>query len=152
MEPTLTVQEASHLTGLSVHTLRYYEKAGLITPVTRTEGGHRLYSERDLSAITFLKKMRLTGMGIRQLREYVGAGMQGEHSLATRRSLLRQHRERVVKQIQELQESLEVIDYKLGFYDESLKHLAEGHCREDEIGERWEAYSQRRLDTKGANE
>ena len=88
--------------------------------------------------------MRLTGMGIRQLREYVVAGMEGESSLAIRRSLLRQHTEHVECQIRDLQECLEIIDYKLGFYEESLRNLAEGHCREDEIGARWEEYAQRR--------
>ena len=65
-----TLREVSEQTGLSTHTLRYYERAGLLAPVARTDGGHRRYSERDIDSLLFLTKLRLTGMPIAGVRRY----------------------------------------------------------------------------------
>ena len=70
MEATLTISDAAQQSGISAHTLRYWERAGLLQPVSRNGSGHRRYAEEDLERIKFLTKLRATGMPIRQVRRY----------------------------------------------------------------------------------
>lgn len=66
----LTIQQVAEDTGISVHTLRYYEKAGLLAPISRSMGGHRRYQERDVQFLLFLARLRSTGMPIYKVKEY----------------------------------------------------------------------------------
>ncbi|HEV8193584.1 MAG TPA: MerR family transcriptional regulator, partial [Ktedonobacterales bacterium] len=66
----LTIQQASKLTGLTTHTLRYYERIALLTPVGRATNGHRRYDQQDVERITFLNYLRLTGMPLDQMKAY----------------------------------------------------------------------------------
>lgn len=117
MEPELTIQEASDATGLSAHTLRYYEKAGLLAPIERNDGGHRRYRQRDVDAVLFLAKLRLTGMPIQGVREYAELVRQGPDTIAERKALLERHRRDVCQQMAVLEKNLAVLDYKIGLYE-----------------------------------
>lgn len=116
-EAGLTIAEAARRTGVSAHTLRYYERAGLvITRVDRTSGGRRRYRKPDLEWIKICTKLRATGMPIKQIRRYaelVGAGHGNE---AERLALLEEHRTAVLDRLAELQENLALIDRKIGVY------------------------------------
>lgn len=115
----LTIQQVAAATGLSVHTLRYYERCDLIAPVGRAANGHRRYSSNDLRWIEFLNKLRLTGMPIRQMQQY--AALMRAHpdsAFHQRRQLLETHRENVLAQIQQLQDNLAVIDWKIQHYSQ----------------------------------
>lgn len=117
MEQTLTIQQAAASTGLSGHTLRYYERCGLIAPVGRSATGHRRYSADDLRWIEFLNKLRLTGMPIRQMQQYAALVRSHPNSaFGQRRQILEAHREAVAAQIQQLQDNLAVIDWKIQHY------------------------------------
>ena len=70
METELTIQQVATLTGLSVHTLRYYERNGLLEPVNRATNGHRRYRTEDITRIEFLTRLRTTGMPIRQMQQF----------------------------------------------------------------------------------
>lgn len=113
----VTIAEAARRTGVTVHTLRYYERAGLVvTDIGRTSGGRRRYTQLDLDWIKVCTKLRATGMPIRQIRRYaelVGAGHGNEEQ---RLALMEEHRAAVVAQLAELQENLELIDHKIGVY------------------------------------
>lgn len=115
-EKPFTTQQLSDLTGLSIHTLRYYERIGLLDPVERAGNGHRLYSERDLHRIHFLLRMRATGMSIRQMQRYVELFRQGRGTLDERRAILLAHRRKVQAQLDALHQTLDFIDYKLELY------------------------------------
>ena len=117
MESGITIAEMSERSGVGVHTLRYYEREGLLEPVARNEGGHRRYRESDLAAVDFLTKMRLTGMGISDLREFARLIRQGEGTAARRRAMLARHRERVCARLAELESCLGFIDYKIEMYE-----------------------------------
>lgn len=112
METTLfyTIQQVTHQTGISEHTLRFYERMGLLGDIERAPNGHRRYSEDDLSRIRFLTRMRMTGMPLKQLLAYVAGGPR------ERQALLEAHRAAVVEQIGELERSVEAIDYKISIY------------------------------------
>lgn len=110
------IREASERTGLTAHTLRYYERIGLVPDVPRDERGQRLYGEQEIRWITFLTKLRLTGMPIQQMQQYAALVLAGEASVDARRELLEAHRAEVVARLEELQENLAVLDYKINLY------------------------------------
>lgn len=111
---TYSVQEASERAGVSAHTLRYYERAGLLEPVSRVgSGSHRRYSKSDLRRVDFLVRMRATGMPIHQLRRYVALLAGGDATLDERRAMLEAHREKVCRQIAEQEHLLTLLDFKI---------------------------------------
>ncbi|OLZ65429.1 MerR family transcriptional regulator [Streptomyces sp. IMTB 2501] len=117
----LTIAEAARRTGVSVHTLRYYERAGLvISPVDRTSGGRRRYRELDLKWITICTKLRATGMPIRGIREYAELVAAGSGNEAERLALLEAHRAEILTRLAEIQENLKMIDRKIEVYRGSL--------------------------------
>ena len=121
MDEELTIQQAAGQTGLSVHTLRYYERIGLIPPVHRAPNGHRRYSEQDVGWIIFLTCMRSTGMPISEIKRYADLLQQGDSTTAERLALLESYRSAVQKQLQELGENLTIIEAKIKYYQEYHK-------------------------------
>lgn len=116
----LSIAEAAEATGLTAHTLRYYERAGLLESVDRNEGGHRRYRESDLELIRFLTKLRATGMPIRDVRRYAQLMKAGDDTAAERLAILEAHREAVVARLEATAESLELVEWKIGVYLERL--------------------------------
>jgi DNA-binding transcriptional MerR regulator len=120
MTTTLTISDAARASGVSAHTLRYYERAGLLDPIDREASGHRRYGEEDLVRIQFLTKLRSTGMPIRQIRAYANLMRGGDETHEARLALLQEHREAVRARLAETEHNLELIDRKIGFYRERL--------------------------------
>jgi len=117
----MSIAEAARRTGVSAHTLRYYERAGLVvTAVDRTSGGRRRYHERDLHWIAVCTKLRATGMPIRTIRRYAELVAAGPGNEDERLALLEAHRVQVVAKLAEIQENLKVIDRKIGVYRSSV--------------------------------
>jgi len=116
MEEGLTIAEVAERTGLTAHTLRYYERAGLMEPPSRGWNGHRRYSEQDLGVLTLLTRLRATGMSIADTRRYADLCRQGPSTMPARQRLLEEHRAQVLARIAALQEDLALIDYKINFY------------------------------------
>jgi DNA-binding transcriptional MerR regulator len=114
----LTISDVAAETGLSNHTLRYYERAGLLFGVGRNGSGHRRYSAQDVEWVVMVTRLRATGMPIRMIRRYAELVRAGEGNEAERLEILEAHRAEVVAKIDELQRNLELIDYKLGLYRE----------------------------------
>lgn len=112
----LTIQQVAEMTGLSVHTLRYYERIGLIHPINRADNTHRRYSMNDVGWIEFLNKLRATGMPIQQMQRYAELQRQGDTTLPERVAMLRDLKQSAKALISEIQENLQLIDYKIGFY------------------------------------
>jgi DNA-binding transcriptional MerR regulator len=114
---TFTIQETAERTGLSVHTLRYYERQGLIPRVPRDNGsGHRRFREEDIKGIEFLKKLRSTGMPISQMQHFVDLFYRGKSTLPERRKMLENHQCEVRRQLEELQANLAAIEFKIALY------------------------------------
>ena len=112
----LTPAEMSARTGVSLDTLRYYEREGLIASVARAGSGHRRYDAEDVLWVEVLRCLRETGMTIEQLRHYCALGAEGDHTKRERREMLEAHRRRVEAQIAERHEALRLIDHKLEYY------------------------------------
>ena len=124
MEQALTIQQVADATGLSVHTLRYYERCDLIAPIQRANNGHRRYSAQDIRWIQFLNKLRMTGMPIRQLQQYATLLRQHPNAVQERRAILETHRQTVLERLAELQENLSVIDWKIQHYKDLEQKLS----------------------------
>ena len=119
-EAGLTIADAARASGLSVHTLRYYERAGLLAPIERNGSGHRRFSEANLRWIDLCTKLRSTGMPIRRIRDYAALVREGDGNEAERLAILEAHREDVVRQMAETQRNLELVDYKVSLYRRRL--------------------------------
>lgn len=120
VERSFTVQQMAQATGLSAHTLRYYERAGLMLQrIERDEGnGYRCYNQEDVAWIEFLKRLRATGMPIRDIQRYTSLLRQGEETMPERLQLLKQHQCRVEEHLKETRRHLDVITFKIDCYEQ----------------------------------
>ena len=117
VEHSLSIAEAAERTGLSTHTLRYYERAGLmLTPVDRASSRHRRYHEHDIVWVEFLTKLRSTSMPIAQVRAYVDLVRLGDETTTARLELLQRHRASVAAQLDDISRALTAIDAKIAIY------------------------------------
>jgi DNA-binding transcriptional MerR regulator len=124
----LTIAEAAERTGVSTHTLRYYERIGALRePPERAPSGHRRYTERDLSWIELLTCLRATGMPIAIMLRYTELAREGTETAAERKALLLTHRAEVVTHMNQLRQDLELIDHKINVYDE-IERRRFGHA------------------------
>ena len=120
-EAGVSIAEAASRTGVSVHTLRYYERAGLVvTPVPRNHSGRRRYHRLDLEWITVCTRLRATGMPIKTIRRYAELVAEGRGNEQARLALLEAHRADVTARIAELRHNLELIDHKIDVYQGRL--------------------------------
>lgn len=99
--------------GLTTHTLRYYERIGLIQPVGRASNGHRRYSLTDEAWIEFLHCMRMTDMPIRELQRYAKLRERGDDTTLERRQILEDHLAAITAQVAQLQQAQKVLGYKI---------------------------------------
>ncbi|MFD4029109.1 MerR family transcriptional regulator [Streptomyces sp. NPDC058637] len=111
-----TISEVVALTGLTAHTLRWYERIGLMPHVDRSHTGQRRFSNRDLDWLAFVGKLRLTGMPVADMVRYAELLREGEHTFEERQELLEATRRDVKARIVELQDTLAVLDFKIDFY------------------------------------
>ena len=121
-----SIQEVSQKTGLTAHTLRYYEKEGLLSGVERTQGGFRQYTDEDLERLGLICCLKNTGMSIQEIARFVQLTHEGDHTLEERVELLRAHRERVLERMEEMQQYLDKVNRKLNFFTEKLRAYEAG--------------------------
>ena len=117
----LTIQEVAQATGLSAHTLRYYERVGLIHPIGREENTHRRYTADDVGWIDFLTKLRATGMSIKDMQKYAELQRRGDESLPERIEMLKSLRDKVEAHMEELNEHLKLVYYKIEYYQKIVR-------------------------------
>ena len=114
----MTIAEVSKKYGLSADTLRYYERIGLIPAVGRTAGGVRSYTQEDCNWVEFARCMRLAGLQVEALVEYVSLFQQGEDTQEARRQILLEQRDQLRARIEGLQKTLDRLDRKIASYEE----------------------------------
>jgi DNA-binding transcriptional MerR regulator len=118
-EPTLSIAEVVERTGVSHDTLRYYEKAGLLSP-PRDGGGRRRYREIDVGRVVFITRMRQSEMPIRTLQRYVALVEEGPATEPERLAIMEAHRDAVLARRAELDDALGIIDFKISVYGGTL--------------------------------
>jgi DNA-binding transcriptional MerR regulator len=116
----MKIAEVSERYGISSDTLRYYERIGLIPPVNRNGNGIRDYNEMDVKRVEFIKCMRSVGLPIETLNEYVGLVQLGDHTIEARKEILKEQREHLVARMKEMQKSLDILDYKISVYENTV--------------------------------
>ena len=116
-----SIQDVSKKTGLSAHTLRYYEKEGLLTHVERSPGGFRQYTDGDLEALGLICCLKNSGMSLQEITRFVALTHEGEQTLQERVEMLRKHRENVSVRMAEMQKYLDKVTWKLNFFTEKLR-------------------------------
>jgi DNA-binding transcriptional MerR regulator len=114
-EDALTIAEVAERTGVSAHTLRYYERIGLVS-VPRDAAGRRLYTQEEVARVVFITRLRLTEMPIRDIRAYFALVADGPGNEEARLALLERHRDQVKARIGELESALGVIEFKIATY------------------------------------
>ncbi|RAP77549.1 MerR family transcriptional regulator [Paenibacillus montanisoli] len=113
-----TINEVARKFGLTAHTLRYYDKEGLLPFVERTPSGNRTFTEDDLNWIALICCLKDTGMPIKEIKSYSERALKGTETIEERKRMLMEHRMEVVRQMEKLQENLKLIDDKIGFYND----------------------------------
>lgn len=116
----MTIAEVSKKYGLTADTLRYYERIGLIPPVPRNSSGNRDYDEDSCRWIELMKCMRKAGVQIEALIEYVSLFQQGDATANARKELLIEQRNHLIDRINDMQESLELLNDKINRYEQVL--------------------------------
>ncbi len=116
----MKIAEVSEQFGISADTLRYYERVGLIPPVHRNEGGIRDYDELDLRRVDFIKCMRGAGLPVEVLIEYMALVQQGDKTIEARKEILVEQRDLVVARLEEMQKTLDRLNYKIEVYEKAL--------------------------------
>jgi len=122
MSKPLTIGQVAQAIGVTAHTLRYYEQAGLLRVVGRTDSGHRLYSPADLDWLQFVMRLKATGMPIAAIKQFSELRAQGNATYDARREMLDGHRNAVLARIAELQANLTAITDKIAWYEAAARH------------------------------
>ena len=116
----MKIADVSERYDISLDTLRYYERIGLIPPVNRNKSGIRDYSEIDLKRVEFIKCMRSAGLPIDVLVEYVGLVKQGDKTIEARKGILKEQREQLLVKMDEMQKTLDMLNYKIEVYENAV--------------------------------
>jgi DNA-binding transcriptional MerR regulator len=116
----MKIAEVSDQYGLSIDTLRYYERVGLIPPVNRNESGIRDYNELDLRRVEFIKCMRSAGLPVEILIEYVALVQQGDKTIEARKDILIEQRKLLMNRMSEMQKTLDILNHKIEVYEKAV--------------------------------
>lgn len=111
------IKGISELFGISIYTIRYYDKEGLLPFVTRNKLGNRVFTESDVNMIKTICCLKDTGMKIKDIKKYINFCMEGAVTIDLRKKLLLEHRKEIIAHINDLNENLNLIDSKIGIYD-----------------------------------
>ena len=126
------IGQLSEITGLSVHTLRYYEKEGILTGIQRGKNGQRFYTQRDVDTLETVECMKKAGMNLESIRENIRYFDHRPENAEKRIEIFQKQRDELLKRIQELQDDLEIAEFKIWYYQniEVLDSESEpGHTR-----------------------
>ena len=116
----MKIAEVSEKYGLSVDTLRYYERVGLIPPVNRNESGIRDYNELDLRRVDFIKCMRGAGLPVEVLIDYVALVQKGNKTIEARKEILVEQRQLLMDRMSEMQKTLDILNHKIEVYEKAV--------------------------------
>lgn len=121
--PTYAIKAVSEKTGISIYTLRYYDKEGLFPFLYRNDKNVRVFSEADIEWITLIECLRRCNMRIEDIRNYINLCKQGNSTLQERYAIIKEQEVILQRQIEDLRESLEHIKYKREYYEKDLLNL-----------------------------
>ena len=116
----MKISEVSDQCGVSSDTLRYYERIGLLPRVNRSDSGIRDYSDLDVRRVEFIKCMRSAGLPVEVLIRYYRLVQQGDETMEDRKAILVEQRAEIIARMEELQKTLDLLDYKISYYENAV--------------------------------
>jgi len=119
MDKLFTIGDAAAALGMPASTIRFYERNGLIPNQQRSSDGRRLFNEDDLEWMRFVERLKVSGMPIKEIREYVSLYIAGDSTIEERRRIVYERRNAIDKQLEELMLARDFIEYKCWFYDKA---------------------------------
>lgn len=150
MESHLTIDEVAKRTGLTAYTLRYYERIGLIAPISRAPGGQRRYAASDMAWIEFLLRLRTTNMPIGKMQTFAKLRGAGDSTVPDRRQMLEEHLTQVFSEIEAMRQSADALQAKIEYYRSFEQSLASGsHSDEGHVDEHRKPLRTRTRQTAG---
>lgn len=117
---TYSISEVAHELNLTVYTLRYYDKEGLLPFVERTDSGIRRFKESDIEALRVIECLKSTGMPIKEIKKFIDWCSEGDFTLQERYDMFMERKASVVAQMEELKKTMELIEHKCSYYQEAL--------------------------------
>jgi DNA-binding transcriptional MerR regulator len=133
MMKTYTIGEVGKELNLSVYTLRYYDKEGLMPFVERTASGTRLFKESDIAALKVIECLKSTGMPIKEIKHFIDWCSEGDSTLQDRYNMFLERKATVEAKMKELQETMEIIEHKCTYYKTALEAGIEDVHRDNKI-------------------
>ena len=133
------IGEVSHITGIAVSTLRYYDREGMFPDIKRSNGGIRIFSQKEIETLRIIDCLKTTGMSIKEIKEFLGWCQEGDSSLQKRREMFYNRLEKEKKQIETLENTMSLLKYKCWYYDtavaagseDAVKNLSTNEIPED---------------------
>ena len=116
-----SIGQVAAKTGLTVHTLRYYEKEALLPFVRKSSSGLRMFSDNDLGWLSIIECLKETGMPLKGIKQYIDWFREGDSTLPQRLEMFKQQQLKILTQIEQFQKYLQKIDYKVRIYEEAVK-------------------------------
>ena len=114
---TYTIGEMARLLNIAPSALRYYDKEGLLPFVKRSSGGIRIFDQQDYEWLQIIECLKKTGMQLKDIRRFIQLAMQGDETIEARLDLIIKQREVVKKQMEDLQETLDTLNFKCWYYE-----------------------------------
>ena len=115
-----SIGEVAQMTGIAISTLRYYDREGTFPNITRSNGGIRIFSEKEINTIRVIECLKTTGMSIKEIKEFLGWCQEGDSSLQKRREMFYKRLKEVKKQIEALQNTMNILKHKCWYYDTAV--------------------------------
>ena len=112
-----TISDAAKIIGVTAHTLRYYDKEGMLPFIDKSESGARIFKESDFEWLYIIECLKKTGMSLKEIKIFVDWGMAGDETIDQRYAMFHGQREKVEAQIADLNEALDVLKYKCWYYE-----------------------------------
>lgn len=124
-----TIGQVSKMFDLSISTLRYYDKEGLLPFVERSNSGIRMFSDKDYEWLKIIECLKKSGLSIKEIRSYIDMTKRGDDSLEERLQLFEERKKDVERQMKELQETLDLLKYKCWYYEMAIQDQSEERVR-----------------------
>lgn len=126
-----SIGEVAEKMGLTVHTLRYYDKSGILPLVERSENGRRVFTDKDLVMLNTIECLKKTGMQLKDIKQYIDWCKEGPSTAQKRFELFEERKNAVENQIKELKKALKTINYKYEFYKNAVENGYPDICDSD---------------------
>ena len=120
-----SIGDISKLTGITISTLRYYDREGLFPDILRSSGGIRMFSDKEIGTLRIIECLKISGLSIKDIKRFLDWCQEGDVSLQKRQELFHERLEAVTKQMEEIQKIMDVIKFKCWYYDTAIMEGSE---------------------------